>query len=120
MRIKPIAALLCLALAVGVTWRYRDAIGLTTSLFGSPDVQTPAEAGLHKCRVADQVLYTNSPCPQGHREQEFSGGTLSVVTMPKVAPPDAQASGLPNVRDMLVDKNAVDIRARQMEAIIDR
>jgi hypothetical protein len=121
MRIKPVVAVVCLALAAGAAWRSRDAIAPRQSLFDAPRAPTPSEAGLHKCLVAGRVLYTNAGCPRGGREQALTAGSVSVVAAPNGVPPSGTgASGVPNVRELLTDKDAVDIREKQTDAIIGK
>jgi hypothetical protein len=102
----------CAALAVA-GWVFRDAIGL--------GAMAPArQAGtVRKCVAGAQVLYSDSACPAGSREVAASGGTVTVLPAARTMP-GAASRPLPNVRDLLVDPQAVDIKDRRMEEVIGK
>ncbi len=92
------AALLVVALAAA-TGFLRDSPVLATARRAiglSPD--TPATlqaAGVHKCVGAEGTSYVDGPCPSGTREAAANGGTMTIASFPKPAPPPAAlASGV--------------------------
>jgi hypothetical protein len=78
-------------------WRHPVAARLgLPAVDSAPDAgRALAAAGVHKCRVGAQVVYTDQPCPRGSRELAATGGTVSVVPFPQPAAPTASgiASG---------------------------
>lgn len=57
---------------------------------------TLAAAGVHKCRGAAGIVYSDRPCPKGSTELVANGGAVTVVAFPRLPPPAASraASGL--------------------------
>jgi hypothetical protein len=65
----------------------------------------PPSGGARRCLVNGSVLYTNDACPEGSKEQQVKGGTITVMPAYKAPPSPATAgSGIPNARDLLAPK----------------
>jgi len=102
--------------ALSAAWR---AVGL------SPEAPATLQAaGVHKCVGARGTVYTDGPCAAGSREVAASGGTVTVMPLPKPAPlPGPTASGIlggplvkpmdPDERDRLRDKAIDDAMNRR-------
>jgi hypothetical protein len=71
---------------------------------GGPQAKPPS-GGARRCLVNGSVLYTNDACPEGSKEQQVKGGTITVMPAYKAPPSPATAgSGIPNARDLLAPK----------------
>jgi hypothetical protein len=106
-----------LLLAAGLSvaaWVFRNALGL-------PGMAEAPPAAVRKCVTGSQVLYSSQACPAGSREQAAGGGTLTVLPAARVpTAADGASRPLPNVRDLLIDPQAVDIKERRIEAVTGR
>ena len=129
-----------LVAAAVAAWVFREPLGVSrlTGLTGftgftrsADPASAAADSGARKGVRNGQVTYTNEPCPAGSREQALSGGTLTVLKVapavsPAVsasqpsAPQSPAAKALPNVRGLLPDPNAANMKDQRMEAIIGR
>ena len=80
---------------------------------------TLAAAGVHKCKGAAGIVYTARPCPKGSAELAATGGAVTVVAFPTLAPPAASraASGL--VQGFSREETER-IREREIEAAANR
>jgi hypothetical protein len=106
--------LACAALGVA-GWVFRDAIGLRGM---APARQATS---VRKCVAGAQVLYSDGACPAGSRETTTGGGTVTVLPALRVQPGGGAASKpLPNVRDLLVDPQAADLKDKRMEEVIGK
>ena len=141
MGMKWLAWLLLASLLAVLAWLYRIPLGLASGpavadLPGAAAVgrllepsAVPAKApaspspsgGVRKCVVKGAVLYTNGDCPAGSREQAVSGGTVNVLAAPNATTPAASvAQQPPNVRNLLVKPDEVNIKDKRMEEIIGK
>jgi hypothetical protein len=77
---------------------------------------SPGAGGLRKCRSGANVLYTNSVCPAGSRE-EVVAGSLTVVPGQPVASEPARP---PNVLRSLSGPGLDDLRKKHIEQVIER
>jgi hypothetical protein len=122
MGIRELVGLLCLAGVAAAAWWQREALGLAPLGRLMPlaaEAPAASAAGLRKCMVGGQLLYTNGNCPAGSREQAIQGGSVSVVASPRAVPaPAPAASRLPHVRDLLLDPQGADLEDRRMDAVI--
>ena len=111
-----IGVVVALGLA-GVAWFQRGSPGLagySPATGGAADSTTPdtaatlKAAGVHKCQGASGTSYVDGACPAHTREVAATGGTLTVTSFPRPAPPPgAQASpvlGGPLVKGMDADE----------------
>jgi hypothetical protein len=65
--------------------RLMRAAGLRTGDAGHA-VPSLAQAGVHKCGTRTGILYLDHACPEGSRELDATGGTMTVVTLPRPSP----------------------------------
>jgi hypothetical protein len=103
--------------------RVRRSVGLTSGDATPSTSETLKSAGVHKCQGAGGITYLDRPCPRGSRELAANGGTVTVMSFPKVAPAaPAAASGLmggPIVKGM--SREEIDkLRDKQVEDAANR
>ena len=116
-----ILGLLAVCALAGAAWMYRDALGLAPTLGGAARAVAPGTSAVRKCVLEGQVLYSSQACPGGSREHTLGGGTVTVLPATRPLPGAGAASKpLPNVRDLLVDPRAADIKDKRMEEVIGR
>jgi len=105
---KAVGLLLIVAAVGAGLWIGRDhcaTLDYVTHAVGLPGGDsTPATGpalaavGVHKCQTAAGVTYSDRPCAKGVRELAANGGTVTVMSFPKAAPPpEVGASGGPGL-----------------------
>jgi hypothetical protein len=75
-------------------------------------------SAIHKCQVGSSVIYTDAPCERPGSERPLQGGSVTVLKGQRPsAPASAQASGtgVPNARDLLLDRGEPTLMQRQIE-----
>lgn len=95
----------------------------STAVVGGPELKTPEQAGLHKCRSGGRITYSDQACAPGTQEEGIRNGSVNVVTMPK-APPASAASAASGAGRGLVkgfDRETIDrLRDRQVDDAANR
>ena len=80
-------------------------IGVRTEDSTPDAAATFQAAGVHKCVGARGTSYSDGACPTGTREVAASGGTVTVTSLPKPAPPPSSSVlGGPIVKPMDPDE----------------
>ena len=104
-----IAAVVALGLA-GAAWVYRGAPPIAGAMRAvglpgensTPDMASSLKAaGVHKCVGNGGTSYVEGPCARGTHEVAASGGTMTVMSLPKpAAAPASSVFGGPIVKSM--------------------
>ncbi len=116
MSLKNVSIGAAVLLLASIGWRYRNAPVITAWMSPDPpaaakiefdngtvrdysaasqpgqgnDSRNLGSGGVRKCKKGAEIIYTNEACPQGAKEHQMTGGTISVVPghgQPKPATP---------------------------------
>lgn len=139
MSLRRFIAVMFLLAAVGLVWQKRDQLQAwagSASLPSAPrisfnepgptaDAAAPKAASkfrsgdLRKCVNGQQVSYTNTECPPGHKEQAVAAAPVTVLPATPVSKP-AQPSSAPSSLHQALDLTRDDtLRDRIMERAIN-
>lgn len=127
----PMIIVLVAAAAAAGAWLSRDTaplrglmrpLGLSSG--AAPDTATTlAAAGVHKCRGAAGVVYSDHACTRGSREVSATGGTVTVMPFPKAAPEStsaAPAASAPQIVQALSREEIDRMRDQQIDQAANR
>ena len=139
MSLRRFIAVMFVLAAIGLGWQKREQLQAwagSASLPSAPNIrfnEAPPVADaaapkaaprfrsgdLRKCVNGQQVSYTNTECPPGHREQAVAAAPVNVLPATPVSKP-AQASSAPSSLHQALDLTRDDkLRDRIMERAIN-
>ena len=124
-----VSVVLVIAAATAMAWIYRDsepvrragagASALVRSVLPERALTSvsPAAGVLRKCRSGAHVVYTDSACPTGSREEVVAGGSLTVLPAQPIASEPARP---PNILRSLSGSGPDDLRRKRIEQVLER